>query len=126
VVSASDNGGRVNLPFTAGTNLSAKYIDVSIVEGAIPCKRLSGGATSSENVIINGISFLKEIGSEGAAGSLYDWTSYSTLRNNACINVTFVLRSVNPGNLPTPPPVFDKPAESTVFSTVIGTFNWIT
>jgi hypothetical protein len=125
-VSASDNGGRVNLPFTAGTNLSAKYVDVEIVEGANPCKRSAGGASSSESVTINGIQFLKEIGSEGAAGSLYDWTSYSTLRNNACINLTFLLRSVNPGNLPTPPPVFDKAAESAVFTTIINTFNWIT
>jgi hypothetical protein len=96
------------------------------VEGANPCKRLSGGASSSENVTINGIQFLKEVGSEGAAGSLYDWTSYSTLRNNACINLTFVLRSANPGNFPTPPPVFDPLAESAVFSTIIGTFNWTT
>src|SRR5687767_2948624 len=77
VVSASDNGGRVNLPFTAGTNLSSKYVDVQIVEGANPCKRSAGGATSSENVTINGIQFLKELGSEGAPGSIYDWTSYS-------------------------------------------------
>lgn len=125
-MSASDNGGRVNLPFTPGTNLSSKYVDVQIVEGANPCKRPAGGATSSENVNINGIQFLKEIGSEGAAGSLYEWTSYSTLRNNACINLTFILRSSNPGNFPTPPPVFDKTAESAVFSTMIGTFNWIT
>jgi hypothetical protein len=121
-VSASDNGGRVNLPFTAGTNLTSKYVDVQIVEGANPCQRPAGGATSSRNVTINGIQFLEEIGSEGAAGSIYDWTSYSTLRNNACINLTFVLRS---SNMPTPPPIFDKTAESTVFSTIIGTFNWL-
>lgn len=125
-MSASDNGGRVNLPFTAGTNLSAKYVDVKIVEGTTPCKSSAGGATSSENVTINGIQFLKEIGSEGAAGSMYDWTGYSTLRNNACINLTFILRSVNPGNLPVPPPIFDKAAESAVFTTIINTFNWIT
>lgn len=95
------------------------------MEGASPCQRPGGGASTSENVTINGIQFLKETGSEGAAGSIFDWTSYSTLRNNACINLTFVLRSLNPGNFPTPPPLYDKAAESAVFSTIIGTFNWL-
>lgn len=122
IVSVSDNAGRVNLPFTSGTNLTEKYIAVSVVEGANPCKYAGGGATSSSNLTINTIQFLKESGSEGAAGSFYDWVSYSTVSNNACVNIAFVLRSVNPGNLPTPPPIFDKPAESAIFDPIINTF----
>ena len=34
----SDGGGRINLPFTAGTNLVDKRLDVSIIEGVNPCK----------------------------------------------------------------------------------------
>jgi hypothetical protein len=98
---------------------------VQVVEGANPCRRPEGGATSSENVTINGIQFLKEEGSDGAAGSLFEWTSYSTLRNNACITLTFILRSANPGNFPTPPPPYDKLTESAVFSTIINTFGWL-
>ena len=127
IVSQSDNTGRVDLPIiTAGTNLREKYIEISVVEGANPCKVPGGGSPASSNVTINGIQFLKESASEGAAGNFYDWVAYSTSRNNACISLKFILHSVNPNNFPTPPPVFDKTAESAVFDTVMNTFNWIT
>ncbi|MCC6299469.1 MAG: hypothetical protein IT314_09225 [Anaerolineales bacterium] len=118
----SDNSGRADLPFTAGTNLNEKYLAVTVTEGLATCKYASGNPTASSNVTINGVQFLKEEGSEGAAGSFYDWMSYSTMQNNACINLAFVLRSVNPGNLPTPPPIFDKVAESAAFNQIINTF----
>jgi hypothetical protein len=77
-------------------------------------------------VTINGVTFLKETGSEGAAGSLYEWEAYSAIRpnTNACVSVAFVLRSSNPGNFTTPPPPFDKVAESAVFQTIMSTFVW--
>ncbi len=120
--SMADNSGRADFQFAAGTNLREKYLAVTITEGAATCKYASGGATSSSNVTINGVQFLKEEGSEGAAGNFYDWLSFSTVKNNACINFAFVLRSVNPGTLPTPPPIFDKVAESAVFNQIINTF----
>jgi hypothetical protein len=118
----SDNSGRADLPFAPNTNLREKYLAITITEGAATCKYASGNPVSSSNVTINGVQFLKESGSEGAAGSFYDWVSYSTVRNNACINLAFIFRSVNPGNLPTPPPIFDKVAESLVFDQIINTF----
>ena len=63
VVSQSDNEARIDLPFTQGTLLTSKYINVSVAEGVNPCKNTvaSGGApATSENVTINGIAFLKE------------------------------------------------------------------
>lgn len=126
VASQSDNAGRVFLPFTAGTNLVEKYIDVSVVEGASTCKspHSQGGATSA-NVTINGTSFLQETGSDGAAGNFYDWVGYSTVSGNACISLTFVLHSIDPGVYPTMPPTYDKAAESAVFSTIMSTFGWL-
>ena len=118
----SDNSGRADFQFASGTNLREKYLSVTITDGAATCKYASGNPTSSSNVTINSVQFLKEEGSEGAAGSFFDWVSYSTVKNNACINLAFVLKSVNPGNLPTPPPIFDKVAESTVFNQIINTF----
>jgi hypothetical protein len=126
IVSQSDNAGRVNLPIKSGTNLHEKYIDILIADVANPCKSTYGGLSSSMNVIFNAIQFLKEVGSEGAVGSIYDWTAYSTIRNNACISLTFILRSVNQGNYSPTPPAFDPAAESAVFSTIMSTFNWIT
>jgi len=123
VASQSDNAGRVYLPFAPATNLVQKYVDVSVVEDVADCK--SPATTlqaSSENVTINGIPFLKETGSEGATGSLYDWVGYSTDKGGDCISMTFVLHSSQAGNFPTPPPLFDPVAESAVFSTIMSTF----
>jgi hypothetical protein len=69
--------------------------------------------------MVNGINFLVESGTDSALGNLYEWTSFSTQRNNACINVSFVLHSVNNGA-----PAFDKVSESTVFQTVMSSFGW--
>ncbi len=118
----TDNSGRADFQFAPNTNLREKYLTVTITDGAATCKYANGVATSSSTVTINGIQFLKEEGSEGAAGSFYDWLSFSTTQNNACINLAFVLRSVNPGNLPTPPPIFDKVAETVVFNQIINSF----
>jgi hypothetical protein len=123
LASQSDNSGRVYLPFMAGTNLVQKYVDVSVVEGAATCQSPeSTSHATSQNVTINGIQFLKESDSEGAAGNFYDWVAYSTTKGTACISLTFVLHSINPGALPTPPPVFDMNAESAVFTTIMSTY----
>src|SRR5581483_10995728 len=100
VTSQSDNSGRIYLPLVVqGTNLKEKYVDISVVEGAATCKSPygSGGVMSSQNVTINGIAFLKESATEGAVGNIYDWVGYSTVKGNACISLTFVLHSLNPG-----------------------------
>ena len=126
IASQTDNNGRVNLPFSSGTNLQEKYIQVDVVENANPCvSPVLGSQISSQNVTINNISFAQQTSTEGAAGNIYDTVAYSTARNNACISLTFVLHSTNPGNYPTPPPVFDKNAESAVFTTIMNSFNWI-
>lgn len=125
-VSMSDTQARINLPYTAGTNLSSKYAEVRVDEALTPCAASGiGGEQSNQNITINGIEFFQQIGQEGAAGSMYDWTSYSTTHNSACITVMFTLRSANPGNFSTPPPVFDKVAESAAFTQVMNTFAWL-
>ncbi|HLA06978.1 MAG TPA: NBR1-Ig-like domain-containing protein [Anaerolineales bacterium] len=128
VSNQTDTSGRVDLQFTTGTNLNEKYLQVSVAENVNPCisPAVDGGSASSENVTINNIQFVKTTGQEGAAGNIYDWVAYSTTRNNACISLAFILHSINPGNFPSPPPVFDKNAESAVFTQIINTFNWIT
>jgi len=127
VASQSDNAGRVNLAFASGTNLTEKYMQVNVVDNANPCfSPVLGNSIPSEAVTINNIQFAKQTGSEGAAGNFFDYVAFSTLRNNACISLTFILHSLNAGNFPTPLPVFDKNAESAVFTTIVNTFNWIT
>ena len=123
VASQSDNGGRVYLPFAAATNLVQKYVDVSVVEDAAECKSpATTPQANGQNVTINGIPFLKETGSEGAAGQTYDWVAYSSDKGGDCISLTFVLHSTNPGNFPTPPPQYNAAGESAVFDTIMSTF----
>jgi hypothetical protein len=125
IASQLDNSGRVYLPYAPNTNLVQKYVDVSVTEGATTCKSPeSNPQATSENVTINGIQFLKETGGDGAAGNFYDWTGYSTTNGTACISLTFVLHSVNAGNFPTPPALFDKAAESAVFATIMSTYGY--
>ncbi len=119
----TDNYARIDLPFTSGTNLSEKYLEVFVVENANPCQSPLQTPNPSETVVINGISFLKQTGADAGLGHLRQWTAYSTLVNNACVSLDFILHSLNPGNSTTPPPVFDFAAESAVFGQIISTFN---
>ena len=130
VTSQSDTEARIDLPFTQGTLLTSKYINLTVVEGVSPCKNtVASGAppTSSENVTINGVVFLKETGSEPAAGNLFEWEAYSVVRpnTNGCARIGIVLPSSNPGSSSPPPPPFDKAAESAVFQTILSTLAWI-
>ena len=127
IASQSDTSGRVNLPFTPGTNLGEKYLEVRVVEGASVCKgpysNPNDPGLSTQNVTINGIPFLKEASTGNALSNIYDWTSYSTVKGNACVSLTFILHSTNPGVFQTPPPLFDKTAESAIFSTIMSTYG---
>lgn len=125
IANQSDNGARIQLPFTSGTNLLEKYLDLRVVEGASPCKSPDiEPPTTTETVTINAIQFLKESGEGAAAGNRYDFTAYSASANNNCVSLTFVLHSANIGNYTTPPPEFDKAVESAVFDLIINTFDW--
>lgn len=125
VTASSNESARILIPLLAsGTNLIEKYADVAVVPGASTCVNPNPGAdpAQNQNVTINSVAFLKQAGAGAAAGNRYDWVGYSTLRNGNCISVTFVLHSGDPGNYTTPPPLFDKAAESGVFNTIINTF----
>jgi photosystem II stability/assembly factor-like uncharacterized protein len=124
IVNQSPTSIKMNLPFTSGTNLVEKYLEATVVENAGSCQ--SPWATAQyppETVVINGISFLKQRGFEGAAGNLYDWVAYSTLHGNACISMNFMLHSL--GAIYPPPPDYDSAAESAVFTQIISTFAWL-
>jgi hypothetical protein len=123
----SDDHVRIALPIvTAGTNLSEKYLDVTVSQGLAVCRSpdIGGDPSTTETVTINGIQFFKESGAGAGAGNIYEFVAYSTETNNTCVSLTFILHSTNPGNYPTPPPVFDKAAESAIFDQIINTFDW--
>lgn len=83
---------------------------IIVRENVAQCRSLVASSSilrSSETVTINDTSSLKEVGEDGAVGSLYQWIAYSTVKGNACISVEMLLHSLNPGGYATPPPVFD-------------------
>ncbi len=127
ITSQTDAESRADLPFTAGTNLAEKYLKVKVTENLNPCVSEYAGSENgpAQAVTINNIQFNKQSGTDAGAGNFYDWVAYTTVRNNACIVMLFVLHSNNPGVFTTPPPLFDKTAESAVFDTTMATFNWI-
>lgn len=130
LINSQDNYARLALPpVTFGTNLSEKYLDVTIFENVSSCssplaKGYAPGSFESVPTTINGISFVRESGQDSGPVHMYDWVAYSTTRGTACVSLSFVLHSTNPFNYPVPPPVFDKAAESAVFSDIASTFNW--
>jgi hypothetical protein len=128
IVSQSDNDGQVTLPLvTSGTNLQSKYIQIHVREGANPCVSPAvENPEGSQNVTINSIPFLKQTGQGAAVGNRYNWTAYSTVYNNACISLAFILHSTNRGNYATPPPEYDPAAESAVIDATMATYGKIT
>ena len=124
----TDNSTRIDLPFVPGTNLSQKYLQMTVVENADPCRSPLASSSipqTSETVVINGITFLKETGEDGTAGHINKWTAYSTTRGNACVSLDFVLRAANPGVFTTPPPLYNEEAESVVFGQIVSTYQWL-
>jgi hypothetical protein len=124
----TDNYARLNLPFVPGTNLSQKYLEVIVAENTSPCRSplaTSSMPETSETVVINGITFLKETGQDGTAGHINKWTAYSTSRDNACVSLDFVLRAANPGMFATPPPLYDEAAETAVYGQIVSTYQWL-
>jgi hypothetical protein len=119
----SDTGGRIYLPFAGGTNLRQKYLDVSVREGVSPCKSPGTNPIAVWEILtINGIQFLNETWSEGAMSHMGDFTAYSTAKGTACISLTFLLFSVVPEVMETPPPRFDPAVETAVFTTIMLTY----
>lgn len=129
VASGSDDTfTRIDLPFTAGTNLGEKYLEVIPALNPTVCQSplaTQSMLQTSESVVINGLPFLKQTGSDAGAGNLYQWVAYSTSRDNVCVSLDFILHSHNPGNFATPPPVFDYAAESAVFQQMVETYAWL-
>jgi len=130
VSDSTDVSARIQLPFVQNTNLSEKYLDVSVAENVNPCssptaQQYAPGIIQAQQVTIHNLAFILESGSDAGAGSIYDWTAYSTEKGSACVSLTFVLHSSNRQNYPTPPPEFDSQAESAVFADMVSTFTWL-
>lgn len=125
IIANNDTFATIHLPFMQGTVLQDKSLSVSAYENVNTC---TGGfplPQSSQNVMINGISFLKQTGQDRGTTYLYRWTSYSTARNNVCVSLNFTLYSLNPGQPATPPAIYDEAAESAIFEQIVASYRWL-
>ncbi len=119
---------RIDLPFVQGTNLREKYLEAIVVENPDNCRSPLASSSmleTSDIVEINGITFLKQTGGDAGAGNIHEWVAYSTRNDNACVSLDFILHSLNAGNFPTPPPIFNFAVESAVFDQIVSTFAWL-
>lgn len=121
---------RIDLPFVSGTNLREKYLQVDCRKGIATCTSplaagYAPGSLPSGTRDINGTVFTLQSADEGAAGSFYSWTAFSTLRGDLCLSLTFVLRSVNALNFTPPLPEYSSEEETSVFEEIATTFGWV-
>ncbi len=127
----TNTGAHITLPFTSGTNLVEKYLDVNVATNVTTtcisplAQGYTPGSLQSQQAAFNGINFVNESGFLGAAGNFYNWVAYSTLKGTNCISLTLTLHSVDPGALPTPPPTFNLQAESAVLTTIVSSFVFL-
>ena len=85
---------RIDLPpINSKTGFSDKYIIIKNKTNEICSNPMSTIIKKVSDINLNGIIFIKEIGSEGAAGSIYDSISYSKKRNFKCFSLNLVIRS---------------------------------
>ncbi len=127
---ATDTAIRIELPFTPGTNLVEKYVNINVQTSVSTCESPNAagyapGTLTPTTLVINGLTWVKESAGEGAAGSRYDWTAYSTVNGIVCVSLTFILHSHPPELYPTPPPAFNQSAELAIFILVVATFRWL-
>jgi hypothetical protein len=121
---------HIDLPVQPGTNLGEKYVEITIRLNEETCSSpLAEGyvpeAVNTEQLVINGLNFVKQSGSDAGAGNYYNWIAYSTGHAGMCVSFGFVLHSTNRYNYPTPPPEFDMEAETAVLGQMMDTFRWV-
>ncbi|MDP3794548.1 MAG: hypothetical protein Q8R13_01305 [bacterium] len=125
-------GLRMDLPFTQGTTLFEKYLDLGVRIMTQPAQAQDCLAIQApkedgvETIRIGGIEFKKLLGMgrEQAADNIYETTSYASTNNDRCFEFSFTLRSANPGVFSRPVPPFNREKESAVFDQILSTFRF--
>jgi hypothetical protein len=125
ILEENDIYAHIQLTFAQGTTLTDKYLEVNVNPYAESCESQEYGAdpSTTEQLQIHGLDWLKEFGSSGGAGSSHEWIAYSTFQAGVCVNLNFFIISSNMYD--PPPPDFDRDAETAVFAEIVSTFEWL-
>jgi len=122
-----DTGAHFDFSIIPGTNLSHKYMDVTVRQNDGRCESpivTSMGGTS-QHVVIGGVDWKRGVGEEGGMNQLHKWIDYSTAHNNICLSLTFILHSVSLGAYATPPAAYDEAVETYFINELMKTFLWL-
>jgi len=111
---------RIDLPFTPGTNLREKWIEVTCEPIGTGCSSMLGEGSRE----FNGTMFSYYEGSDAGAGNFWNWITYTAPAGTMCTDVSFTMHSVNAMNYNPPIPEYDQAAESAVFDEIMETFTW--
>ena len=126
------NNVKIDLPIVPNTNLRDKYLQI-ITKQLFPVKYTSSEGCfnpletiieKTETIRINNNEFIKEKGADHGMGHIYDNVSYSIIQGDQCIQLGFVLHSINPGHYDIPPKLFDEKSESEIFERIISSFKF--
>lgn len=119
---------HIDLPLLRGTNLKGKYMTIHFSESGILASPFNHDLPPFElnNVEILGQRYLRESDSDGGAGMLQEWTSYSTSRENKIVTVSMILTTTSYQlYLPELLPRIDLAAERETLLFVLSTFSWL-
>lgn len=124
---------QINLPIAEEglhTNIDNKILHVIVKpkNSNLPCAG-PNYYSKINTVVIGGIQFAVGGGGEGAAGHGYNYTDYTTEKNNACVTMSFIISSFNDLQMPTysggkPYTPYDYSKESPIFDQIIATFKF--
>ena len=114
----------INFPALSSTTISAKYLNVTVVEGASSCPGIYTGLKAVKNMGMNDMTFLHENGQYLTGRNLSDWESYSTAKNDICVNLTLTLLAGETDSYATAAE-FDDIGETKIFQRILLTFRWI-
>ncbi|MEA2098224.1 MAG: hypothetical protein U9P70_04095 [Patescibacteria group bacterium] len=98
-----------------------KYLSILYTEPGISPRCINPLTVSEvikrEDIELNDIEFVKEIGSEGATGSIYNSISYSKKRNDKCFSLNLIVKSNASEEI-------DLDKESKLFNYILSTFKF--
>ncbi len=97
---SSENVLIIPKSFQPNTNFSEAKFSVSknnSKEALGGCYLLINGEESFGFVDINGVSFLKNTLGDAGAGNFYETTSYRTVYNESCFNISYLIHYTNIG-----------------------------
>jgi len=116
---------RIFLPFTPGTTLRSKFLDISVQVGTPFCQSslpYPKGNDLRGDLVIHKQTWLEEWFAESGSEVNADYHSYSAASGRVCLSLNFTLLHATPSTVLPP---YNPLAESQIFLDIAETFQWL-